>query len=282
MTQPPRRIHTHQIDTRACSIISTKFSQNWEMRDLTGRDFGIDKIVERFQDSYATSEIILLQIKGTETEIDINNPKFSLETKTLIYAEMFTVPFVLVFCDVLNPEKCYYLWLQEYIQVRLNYENPNWRKQQTNTVYFPPENILGTKRAEEHLAYISGFPKFKESWIKYFVSIDELNSIIPKTFCYDVIDKYYIDSLVKESLEKLELGTESMEGIPKRFIPDCYQETISLGKKILELGEKPNEKDFLRYVFNCQSIHTSISNIALAFDSSHRRLFYEIEGVADY
>lgn len=52
MTQPPRRIHTHQIDTRACSIISTKFSQNWEMRDLTGRDFGIDKIVERFQDSY--------------------------------------------------------------------------------------------------------------------------------------------------------------------------------------------------------------------------------------
>ena len=97
---------------------------------------------------------------------------------------MFTVPFVLVFCDVLNPEKCYYLWLQEYIQVRLNYENPNWRKQQTNTLYFPPENILGTKRAEEHLAYISGFPKFKESWIKYYISIDELNSIIPKTFYY--------------------------------------------------------------------------------------------------
>lgn len=197
MTQPPQRIHTHQIDTRACSIISTKFSHIWEIRDLTGKDFGVDKIVERFQDGYATSEIMLLQIKGTETTLDRSNPKYSLETKTLIYAEMFTVPFVLVFCDVLNPEKCYYLWLQEYIQVRLNYENPNWRKQQTNTLYFPPENILGTKRAEEHLAYISGFPKFKESWIKYYISIDELNSIIPKTFYYDVIDKYYIDGLVK-------------------------------------------------------------------------------------
>ena len=50
MTQPPQRIHTHQIDTRACSIISTKFSHIWEIRDLTGKDFGVDKIVERFQD----------------------------------------------------------------------------------------------------------------------------------------------------------------------------------------------------------------------------------------
>ena len=78
MTQPPQRIHTHQIDTTACSIISTKFSHNWEMRDLTGRDFGIDKIVERFQDSYATSEIMLLQIKGTETEILYRNQNFDL------------------------------------------------------------------------------------------------------------------------------------------------------------------------------------------------------------
>ena len=43
MTQPPQRIHTHQIDTRACSIISTKFSHIWEIRDLTGKDFGVDK-----------------------------------------------------------------------------------------------------------------------------------------------------------------------------------------------------------------------------------------------
>ena len=282
MTLPPQRIHTHEIDTKACGFVSTKFSQNWEIRDLTGRDFGIDKIVEKFKDGYATSEIMLLQIKGTENTLDSSNPKYSLETKTLIYAEMFTVPFVLVFCDVLNPEKCYYLWLQEYIQVRLNYENPTWRKQQTNTVYFPPENLLGTERAEKHLAYISGFPKFKESWIKYYIAIDELNSIIPKTFYYDVIDKCYIDSLVKDSLEKLELGTKSIEGIPKRFIPDCYQETILLGKRILELDDKPNEKDFLRFVFNCQDIHTSISYIALAFDSSHRRFLYEIEGATDY
>ena len=97
-----------------------------------------------------------------------------------------------------------------------------------------------------------------------------------------MIDKCYIDSLVKDSLEKLELGTKSIEGIPKRFIPDCYQETILLGKRILELDDKPNEKDFLRFVFNCQDIHTSISYIALAFDSSHRRFLYEIEGVTDY
>ena len=282
MTQPPQRIHTHQIDTTACSIISTKFSHNWEMRDLTGRDFGIDKIVERFQDSYATSEIMLLQIKGTETEIDTNKPKFSIETKTLIYAEMFTVPFILIYCDINNPDKCYYLWLQEYIRVRLNYDNPNWKMQQTNTVYFPPENILGTERAEEHLTYIAGFPKFKEAWIKCYLSIDEIRSIIPYEFNYDLLDKYYINSLVKPTLDKLEEGNIFLANIPKRFIPDCYQETISLGKRILELDNMPNEEDFFRYIFNCQIIHTSICGIAMAFDPSHRRLLYEIEGVYDY
>ena len=46
----PHRVTQHEIDNEACKIVISKFDRNWEIRDLTGRDFGIDKIVERFQD----------------------------------------------------------------------------------------------------------------------------------------------------------------------------------------------------------------------------------------
>ncbi len=153
----PHRVTQHEIDNEACKIVISKFDRNWEIRDLTGRDFGIDKIVERFQDGYATSELLLLQIKGTENEIDINNPRFSLDTKELQYAEMFTTPFLLVYVSITNPQQCYYVWLQEYIRVRLQLDKPNWREQDTNTIYFPKENILNLNERMDHILYITKF-----------------------------------------------------------------------------------------------------------------------------
>ena len=40
-----------------------------------------------------------------------------------------------------------------------------------NTVYFPKKNILGSEYSKEHIEYISLFPKFKDSWIQYYVSV---------------------------------------------------------------------------------------------------------------
>lgn len=105
---PSHRVESHEIDSEACKIVLSKFDNNWEVRDVTGRDFGIDKIAERFEDGYATSEILLIRIKGTKKYIDKNNPRFSVKTKTLLYAEMFSVPFILIYCSINNPKQCYY------------------------------------------------------------------------------------------------------------------------------------------------------------------------------
>ena len=60
MPKLPHRVSSHEIDTEACGIVSCKLGRNWEIRDITGRDFGIDKMAERFEDGYATSEIIMI------------------------------------------------------------------------------------------------------------------------------------------------------------------------------------------------------------------------------
>ena len=282
MASAPQRVHNHEIDTRACGIVSLKFSNNWELRDLTGRDFGVDKIAERFCNGYATSELLMLQIKGTDSIIDETNPRFSLDTKTLIYAEMFSVPFLLIFCSVNEPYKCYYLWLQEYIRVRLNYENPNWRTQETNTLYFPKQNLLGEIGVEEHLEYIASFPKYQASWVGYYLSLNDLCYDLPSTFDWDLMDKKGLDSIIKPITQKLISATGKFGKIPRRFIPDFFEDTIELGTKLLNDSELPNRDAFFTFLKNCNIIQSSVEIIAERFDASYLRTLYEAEGSADY
>lgn len=90
----PHRVRQHEIDNEACKIVISKFDRNWEIRDLTGRDFGIDKIVERFQDGYATSELLLLQIKGTEKKLISTIRDFLLILKNYNTLKCLPLPFV--------------------------------------------------------------------------------------------------------------------------------------------------------------------------------------------
>ena len=261
MVQAPRRTQAHMTDSKACLLVAQLFSENWVLRDLTERDYGIDRIAERFHDECGTSEMLILQIKGTKSNIDKNNPRFSLETKTLIYAEMFSVPFLLVYCSVNEPSQCYYLWLQEYIRVRLNYENPKWRTQGTNTVYFPNENLLGTPRAENNLTYIAKFPKYQQSWVSYYLSLNDLCYDMPCVLeDVDLWAKEDIDALVEPAIKKLETGKTKFGNIPNRFIPDNYDTTIELGRTILSKPNSDGEQLFM-FICNCQRIQRSVEMI---------------------
>lgn len=279
---PPHRVTNHEVDTEACKIVSMKFDRNWEIRDVTGRDFGIDKIVERFENGYATSEMLILQIKGTETLIDSEKPSFSLPTKTLLYAELFVFPFLLVYCSISNPEQCYYLWLQEYIRVRLNFENPNWRQQETNTVYFPKKNILGSEYAKEHIEYISLFPKFKDSWIQYYVSVADLGYYLPHCFCYEEMELEEIKYTVQGIAEKTETAMKQAKFIPKQFMSRNMKELVELVKKIEMSSEKPEQEEYWNVLRYCNEIKLSMENLALRFDVNHLRFMFESECVADF
>jgi len=282
MAQLPHRISNHEIDAEACKIVTMKFNRNWEIRDITGRDFGIDKIVERFQDGYATSEMMMLQIKGTEKEIDYNNPKFSLDTKTLLYAEMFAYPFLLIFCSIDNPNQCYYVWLQEYIRVCLNYDNKDWRKQDSNTIYFPPNNILGTEESEEHLLYISQFPKYKDAWIQYCMCLMNLGERMPRNYCYEEMSLNDIKDSIEGIANKLEKAIIYLEHIPTNVITQKIIDTIVLAKEFEQAKEILPAKKYWQLGCNCELIRSTISVMGWRFAVETARILYETEGVADF
>lgn len=182
------RPDAHTVDTLARRKVPLLFPKDWEHRELTGRDYGTDMIIEIFKNGYATGNSLSLQIKGTTKKI--NEEKyidFDVPVRTLIYSEMFIVPVLLVVCNV-NEDKYgfYYLWLQEYIKVVLNFEKPNWRKnKKTVRVKIPVNNFMPGD--EEKLEFIADYPRRIYDWCQFARIIEDL--------------RYRIDSFL--SLENL-------------------------------------------------------------------------------
>jgi hypothetical protein len=127
---------------------------------MTGRDYGVDMQCEVFADGAATGRTLLLQIKGTSTPSDESGrpPHVDLPIKTIRYAELFGVPFLLCLCPVtLEPPMFHFLWVQEYVRVVLNFVRPEWRLESGDIrLHFPTTNTMPGK--EGKLAFISGQP----------------------------------------------------------------------------------------------------------------------------
>ncbi|RZK26876.1 MAG: DUF4365 domain-containing protein [Flavobacterium sp.] len=103
------RTYAHIIDTAAVKATLNSIPDYWVVRDLSERDYGIDLMIEIFEelgvDKYshktydATGHICYLQIKGTNTKFDYNKDgtlSYSLDKDSLLYTEKFPTAFILV------------------------------------------------------------------------------------------------------------------------------------------------------------------------------------------
>ena len=174
------RTVTHEIDSEARAIVSTLIPKKWEHREPGGRDYGVDLQLERFEDQKATGNILLLQIKGTRSELDERDLHFDLPVQTLKYAEMFVVPFLLVLCPTKSmPAKAYCCWLQEHIKVNLDFDNPTWRDNAaTVRIHFNPKFKLA--EAADVLGWISEEPQRLRDWLQVASLQHNFKYLIPK------------------------------------------------------------------------------------------------------
>lgn len=134
------RHSTHATDTRAVRKVITQLPDDWLIRGLEERDYGIDLFIEIFNEEYATGQTAMIQVKGTEKRFS-KEAKLSFPTKTIEYALLFQQPFF-VFHVSLEQKSIRYLWLQKYVDMVLDVQKPDWRKQGKVTIKFPKENKL--------------------------------------------------------------------------------------------------------------------------------------------
>lgn len=98
---------------------------DWLVRSLEERDYGIDLQLERYARDDATGDFIFVQVKGKESAF-MDAVQLSLTVETINYALMFDVPFF-VFHTSNASKATKIVWLQKYVETRLEHENPNGR-----------------------------------------------------------------------------------------------------------------------------------------------------------
>jgi hypothetical protein len=141
------------------------FPPEWEWREPTGRDYGIDAEVEPFEQGETMGRVLLLQIKGRRRSMPAAPAELGLSVATsfLTYAERFVSPFILVACPLLDtPPRTRFVWLQEYVRVRLPLDSPGWRSQASVTVHLPLSNEM--PGAAARLKYVANYPQRLKSW----------------------------------------------------------------------------------------------------------------------
>ena len=115
-----KRINTHFVETSSKDyirgLINSYNNGDALVRELSERDYGIDLLVEIFENGIPTGKIAFLQIKGTCNDFyrikngDISCTKVS--ESSLIYAQQKRIPFFLVYVSIKTPKQFVYILLQ--------------------------------------------------------------------------------------------------------------------------------------------------------------------------
>jgi hypothetical protein len=156
-----RRPESHETDSEARRLVAAAIPPQWEHRELSGRDYGLDMQVEVFSEGRPTGGLLLLQIKGTQATAPPEDQSlaYDVPVRMVRYARLFAVPVMLVVCHVrATPATCHFLWIQEYVRVVLSNENREWEQNRSTVrVKIPCSNQL--PGCEGRLRFAAGYPE---------------------------------------------------------------------------------------------------------------------------
>ncbi len=167
------RSQTHVIDTLAIRAVISVLPENWLVRGLEERDYGIDLSIELYDGEKPTGCFSLIQVKGTKNSFSGDVKLGGFPTKTLEYAKLFPESFF-IFHTSVTDKQTYFVWAQKYIQIRLSQDNPAWLAQDSNTIYFPTENLLGTKEGNNKIERIMKLLSARSDGLEFLSDYESL------------------------------------------------------------------------------------------------------------
>lgn len=169
----PKRAATHRTDTKALRLIMGQLNEDWVIRNLEERDYGIDLQLELFDGDVPTGFMVLVQVKGTENSLAAESAQ--IPVKTLHYAELFSIPFFL-FRTSLKDKETEFIWLQKYIATDLQILNPKWRTRKDLTIHVPPDNKLSNN--EEKFRRIVKAQRYNADGLAFAKNADALRRFL--------------------------------------------------------------------------------------------------------
>lgn len=136
------RINSHVIETKAVDFVRSTINSYYSngdalYREISDRDYGIDAIIELFDDGEPTGRIAFAQVKGTEENISPlkknNIISCHISSSNAKYARQKNIPVLLIYVS-LKSKIFYFTMVQNSIDLR------KIGKQKNHTVYIPIQN----------------------------------------------------------------------------------------------------------------------------------------------
>lgn len=119
----PKRVPQHISETASFKLFSSKMPDNWIIRDVSERDYGIDCYLELTNDdNELTGELALIQLKSRESINWTKDDTFQLsgvEISTSNYWNNFSVP-VFIFLADIDSHELFFLSVHYYIKRNFN------------------------------------------------------------------------------------------------------------------------------------------------------------------
>ncbi len=120
----PKRPDSHIIESTSFRIFSSTIPNDWIVREVTEKDYGIDCYVEICENGYMTGKLLSIQLKASnEIKLSENNQfatYYGVKKTTLNYWYNLPTPVFFIFIDI-KKEICYYCNIKKHI--RQNYES---------------------------------------------------------------------------------------------------------------------------------------------------------------
>lgn len=148
------RTSPHTIETKSHDLVRKEihsFYRNGDalIREWSERDYGVDLILELFDEGVPTGKLAFLQVKGTEKDIEKLHKTNEVSCKgvsisCLEYAKQKRIPFMLIYVSI-NAENFYFVDLQS--RTKFFQEANGKNKSKETTIRIPFDNQSKTNLA---------------------------------------------------------------------------------------------------------------------------------------
>lgn len=141
------RSKPHLIETKSKDYLRSKidsFYKNGDalFRELSERDYGVDAIIELFDNGIPSGKIALVQIKASENVIvtlkNSNDISCKISSSSASYARQNIIPVIIIYAYIGSPALFYYAKLQDIIT---DEQKRKIDEQDSITVRIPADNM---------------------------------------------------------------------------------------------------------------------------------------------
>jgi hypothetical protein len=245
----PKRSKQHISETASFKLFSSLVPNNWIVREMTERDYGIDCYIELVDDEdRLTGDLVLIQLKSRDG-IDWTKEDYytisGIDIQTSNYWWQFAVPVFIFLADIKNQE-LYFLSTHQYVrrnfikyasQKGFSYRIKRTQRfdDQQSLLRFKYQYIYESHRKQfenELLFFLSNYESYKDfqdlhSNLDYHLGIETHDLIFFETMHsnFRFLTKYLNIFNIIPSLQ--EIKTKSMEKFGEESHYELYEHDLS-------------------------------------------------------